>query len=330
MELNNHYRLVTLFLLWMLGTAGCNPQFLDRSPEPAPAETRHFVMVTAKSGDTLAALAGTYLNDPEKAWQIAAYNRIESLTQGQQIVIPRVPLRYGGIEQNGFQTVPVLLYTALSNDPSNSKAVHARDFDRQMQYLNENGYATVSLDQFHAFLTLKDQLPPDAVIVSFDTTRPWVYEIAFPILRQRGMKAALFIRLNDIGAKGRLTWAQLAEMSSGGFEIGVYSSPIKVPAREDLKQYFETFDKAMAEPKNAFKTHLKKPCRYFSYGRLPSNDLTIAMLKKHGYRAAFTRKRGANPFFVDNFKIKRSIIYSNYNMDQFRQNLVTFRSAELR
>lgn len=330
MELNNHYRLITLFLLWMLGTAGCNPQFLARSPEPAPAETQHFVMVTAKSGDTLAALARTYLNDSEKAWQIAAYNRIESLTPGQQIVIPRVPLGYGGIEQNGFQTVPVLLYTALSNDPSNRKAVYAGDFDRQMQYLNENGYATVSLDQFHAFLTLKDQLPPDAVIVSFDTTRPWVYEIAFPILRQRGMKAALFIRLKDIGAKGRLTWAQLAEMSSGGFEIGVSSAPIKVPAREDLKQYFEAFDKALTAPQRAFKTHLKKPCRYFSYDRNPINDLTIAMLKKHGYRAAFTRKRGANPFFVDNFKIKRSIIYRNFDMAQFRQNLVTFRSAELR
>jgi peptidoglycan/xylan/chitin deacetylase (PgdA/CDA1 family) len=330
MELNNIYRSLKLFLLWVLVTVGCNNQFLARSPEPAPAQTKHFVMVTARSGDTLASLAHTHLNDADKAWQIAAYNHIESLTPGQQIVIPRVPLGYGGIEQNGFQTVPVLLYTALSNDPSNSKAVHAGNFDRQMQYLNENGYATVSLDQLHAFLTLKDQLPPDAVIVSFDTTRPWVYEIAFPILRQRGMKAALFIRLKDIGAKGRLTWAQLAEMSSGGFEIGVYGSPLKVPAREDLKQYFETFDKALTAPQSAFKAHLKKPCRYFSYGRLPGDDLTVAMLKKHGYRAAFTRKRGANPFFADHFKIERSIIYSNYDMAQFRQNLVTFRSPELR
>ena len=35
--------------------------------------------------------------------------------------------------------------------------------------MKENGYVTVSLDQFDQFLDFKDQLPPKAVIITFDT-----------------------------------------------------------------------------------------------------------------------------------------------------------------
>jgi peptidoglycan/xylan/chitin deacetylase (PgdA/CDA1 family) len=168
------------------------------------------------------------------------------------------------------------------------------------------------------------------VIISFDTTRLWVYEIAFPMLRLRGMKAAIFIRLNEVGSQGRLSWAQLAEMAAGGFDIGLLGETILPPANHNLKRHFDLFEKKITTPQKAFMTHLKLLCRYFAYAGGVDDDLTIAMLKKHGYRMAFTRKRGSSPFFTDNYKIKRSLIFGHFDMAQFRQNLITFRSAELR
>lgn len=323
-------RISTLILLWIMMGTGCSGHFLPRPPVPLKIETQRFVMVTAGPQDTLASLARTYLNNEEKAWQIAAYNNINTLSPGQQVVIPRVPLKYGGIEQNGFQTVPVLLYPEITPQPSTSKATYAKAFDRQLQYLDDNGFVTASLDEFSDFLSLADQLPPKTVIISFDTTRPWVYGIAFPMLKLRGMKAAIFIRLNEVGTKGRLSWAQLAEMAAGGFDIGLLGETISPPANQDLKQYFNLFEKKFTTPQKAFVTHLKQPCRYFAYAGGVGDDLTIAMLKKHGYRMAFTRKRGSSPFFTDNYKIKRSLIFGNFDMAQFRKNLITFRSAELR
>jgi len=330
MRLIKMHRCFTLILLWALLGTGCNLQFLAGPPAPAAIESEGFVMVTAGAHDTLASLARTYLDDDEKAWQIAAFNSITAITPGQRVIIPRTPFNYGGIQPDGFQTVPVLLYPELSNDASKSKAVNARDFDEHMQYLNENGYTTVTLDQFHAFLSFEDQLPPDAVLISFDTTHRWVHDIAFPILRRRGMHAAIFIRLNEIGARDRMTWSQLAEMSADGMDIGVRGPRIKLPAKDNPNPYSEALEREFMAPKSAFKVNLKRPCRYFAYDSGASDDLTIGMLKKHGYRAAFTRKRGSNPFFADNYKIKRTTIYGHIDLAQFRRSLVTFRAAELR
>ncbi len=314
----------------MMALAGCSGHLLPRPTTPVKIETERFVMVTAGPQDSMASLAGTYLNNEEKAWQIADYNRIDVLTPGQKVVIPRIPLNYGGIKHDGYQLVPVLLYAKLTPQPTKSKATSAEDFDRQLQFLDDNGFVTVSLNKFSAFLSLKDQLPPKATVISFDTTQPWVYDIAYPLLKRRKMKAAIFIRLNEVGGKGRLTWSQLAEMAADGFDIGLYGETISTPDKQNLKRYFVDFEKQFTSPQKAFKTHLNQPCRFFAYPAGVSDNLTIAMLKKHGYQMAFTRKRGSTPFFTDNYKIERTLISGRFEVEQFRQNLVTFRAAVLR
>ena len=44
-------------------------------------------------------------------------------------------------------------------------------------------------------------------------------------------------------------------------------------------------------------------CLAYPYGK--SNDLVVAMLKKHGFRAAFTVTRGSTPFFANPYGISR-------------------------
>jgi len=227
----------------------------------------------------------------------------------------------------------VLVYTEMAEKPSRSNIVSARDFNRQLDSLNTNGFVTVSLDQFHAFLDLKDQLPPNAVVISFDTTAAWAYDIAYPALKQHGMIAALFVNPDEVGQRGNMTWPQLSELVAAGMDIGLLGPKTKAPAKEDVKAYLEAFEAKIVGPQKAFRRHLKQlkqPCSYFAYPQGESDDLTIAMLKKHGYKAAFTRKRGSNPFFADNFKIKRSMVYGHYDMDRFGQNLATFHTAELK
>ena len=119
-------------------------------------------------------------------------------------------------------------------------------------------------------------------------------------------------------------------MAAAGIDIGLLGPRIRAPAKEDVKAYLESFEAKFVDPQKAFRQNLKQTCSYFAYPQGESNDLTIAMLKKHGYKAAFTLKRGSNPFFADNFKIKRSRIYGHYDMARFRQNLTTFHAAELK
>jgi peptidoglycan/xylan/chitin deacetylase (PgdA/CDA1 family) len=329
MRYNDMRLIMPILLLWTALTAACSGHLLREDQTPEALQTDQFILVTTSTGDTFASLAAAHLKDKDKAWQIAAFNQTETLSPGQRIVIPLIPLTRGGLQKSGYQTVPVLLYTDLAATPSTSQTVSARAFQLQLDYLSTNGYVTIHLDLFQAFLDLKDQLPPQAVVISLDTTDAWAHDIAFPAIRQRGMKAALFIEPEQVGRKGKLTWGQLAEMAGSGWDIGLYGRKIKAPAKEDLKSYLEGFESTFVEAQKAFQHYLKRPCRYFAFPQGESDDLTIAMLKKHGYEAAFTRKQGSNPFFADNYQIKRSMVSGQYDMAWFRQNLITFRSMEL-
>ena len=83
-------------------------------------------------------------------------------------------------------------------------------------------------------------------------------------------------------------------------------------------------------PKKLIKRKLNKECSYLAYPYGKTNNLVIAILKKHGYRAAFTVKRESNPFFVDRFRIYRSAIYGNYDLEKFKKNLSVLHKTELK
>jgi peptidoglycan/xylan/chitin deacetylase (PgdA/CDA1 family) len=330
MPSNNHlHRIIGLLVPLIMLSAGCSGRFLSKNRKPAAPQSNRFAMVTVAAGDTYASLAATYLKDKDKAWQIAALNQNAPLSPGQHLAVPLVPVIRGGLGVDGYQTVPVLAYTAMATAPSGSRTVSAAEFGRQLDYLKANGFVTVSLDRFLGFLDLQDQLPPKAVVITLDDAASWAYTIAYPALRQRSMRAAFFIDPQDIGRPGKVTWRQLAGMAAAGMQIGLYGPGIKTPG-EDVKAYLESFEAQIVKPQRDIGRRLKQPCRYYVYPGGVSSDLTIAMLKKHGFKAAFTRNRGSNPFFVDNFKIKRFVIDGHYGMNRFRQILATFHSLELR
>jgi peptidoglycan/xylan/chitin deacetylase (PgdA/CDA1 family) len=330
MSSNKMYRIFRLLLPLVMLTTGCSGQLHSKSRKPAAQNSNQFIMVTAAAGDSYASLAATYLKDKDKAWQIAALNQNAPLSPGQRLAVPKVPVIRGGLSANGYQTVPVLAYTEMAKAPSGSKIVSAAEFGRQLDYLRANGFAAISLDRFLGFLDLRDQLPPKAVVITLDDAAEWAYEIAYPALRQRGMRAAFFIDPDDVGRPGKVTWPQLAAMAAAGMQIGLYGPGIKAPVREDIRAYLASFETQIAKPQKIFGRRLKQPCRYYVFPGGASDDLTIAMLKKHGFKAAFTRKKGGNPFFADNYKIKRFVISGHYEINRFRRNLTTFHSLELR
>jgi len=83
-------------------------------------------------------------------------------------------------------------------------------------------------------------------------------------------------------------------------------------------------------PKQLIKNNLNIDCKYLAYPYGETNNLVISMLKKHGYRAAFTIDRKPNPFFIDKYRISRSVIYGSYDMDKFKNNLSVFQKNELK
>lgn len=322
-------------LCWAATAWSCTGHLLPSTREPA-AETVQgdgFVIVTVTAQDTLAGLAQTHLGSSDKAWWIAAYHQIDRVTPGQRLVVPQTPIVYGGLRADGYQTVPVLRYPRIAPDSTDDHAMCAAVFEAQMQYLREEGYVSISLDQLHAFFNLKDHLPSTAVVITFDSAQRWVHDVAYPILKRHGHSAAIFVPTEQIGVGHNMGWGELAAMAAAGFDIGANGLSgrdlTRMPADTGTDMYLKALEDEIRLSRQVLEDHLERPCLYFAYPGGETNDLIIGLLKQYGFRNAFTRLTGPNPFFVNNFRVHRTSIEPRGEMNQFRQALATFVAAEL-
>lgn len=330
-------RLLPTLLLLMIG---CTVQlsWMERPVAASGArdtvEDKDIVIVTVKSEESLASLAQKHLGSIDKAWQIADYNGVVDAKPGQRLVIPLKPVTPGGLKQTGYQTVPVLHYTKITAKRKGTNSVTADLFTKQLRYLINDGFRTVSLDEFYGFLNLNAQLPPKTVIITFDTTQRWVYDIAYPILLRLGLKAAVFIQPDRIDQPGHLTWEEVNKLAAAGFDIGTTGRTGKNLTRlrheNDPEALIQALEDEINTPREVIRKKTNRSCRYFAYPGGAMDDMVIALLKRHGYRAAFTRTPGDNPFFTDPFRIRRSRIRFSQDLTKFKEQLQTFNAMDLR
>jgi peptidoglycan/xylan/chitin deacetylase (PgdA/CDA1 family) len=119
------------------------------------------------------------------------------------------------------------------------------DFGRKLRYLVDNGYVTLSVDEYFQFLVGGRPAPDKAVVLSFDDGWSSVRSVGLPLLRRHGMKGVVFVvpgrtvsrpgplpptwddvregsakgealRARDEGEDGFLTWEEIEDLSRSG------------------------------------------------------------------------------------------------------------------
>lgn len=119
--------------------------------------------------------------------------------------------------------LPVLMYHGLhANQDSHGRydpvySLRPDDFARQLDWLLEHGYRCAALQPslFHP--------QPDGerrVLITFDDGDVSNYEVALPLLRERGMTAEFFVTSDFIGQPGMLEPGQVCELHHAGMGIG--------------------------------------------------------------------------------------------------------------
>ncbi|HUL51206.1 MAG TPA: polysaccharide deacetylase family protein [Candidatus Nitrosotalea sp.] len=72
-------------------------------------------------------------------------------------------------------------------------------FARQMEYIHRAGYETLSTDRFLAFLKGRGNVPAKSVLITFDDGYLDNFVHAFPVLKQYGLQAVIFLVTGWIG-----------------------------------------------------------------------------------------------------------------------------------
>jgi peptidoglycan/xylan/chitin deacetylase (PgdA/CDA1 family) len=294
-----------------------------------------FGAVVAGPQDTLSSLAKQYLGDSSLDWLIADVNGVTEVTPGLELIIPLKPYDRGGLTPEGVQTVPVLCYHKFSENDIDRMTVSKRAFEQQMKFLKDRGYRVIRLDQLLDFMEFKAQIPKKSVVITIDDGWQSTYDIAYPILKQLGYPATLFVYTDLIvGGSRTLNWDLIREMHGNGIDIQCHSKThrdlTKIVNHESFKEHFEAIRKELIDSAITIQNNIDKKPAFFAYPYGETDNLIVAVARKAGYRGAFTVERGGNPFFADAYRIRRSMIYGEFTLQAFERNLKTFTPLSLR
>lgn len=294
-----------------------------------------YMAVVPRIYDTFNSLAALHMDNPYKGWVIREFNGVSKVTPFQALMIPLKPIAPGGLTPKGYRVVPILTYHSLSLTRSNNMTVRVTDFERQMAFLKRNRYQVITLDQAADFLEHKGGIPEKSVVITFDDGWLTTYKFALPILKKYGFPATLFVYTDLVGSNRlALTWKQVRELEKGGvIDVQCHSKThrnLQMKPNENLKSYLAALESELIKSRETLKRKIGKECQYLAYPYGATNHLVAAMAQKAGYRAAFTVRRGSNPFFSDNYRIRRSMIFGSLTLKEFKQNLFSFSNRAMR
>ncbi len=136
-------------------------------------------------------------------------------------------------EQKDAKLIPVLVYHGVISDPTwqpDEVNVDKKDFQNQMFALKKDGWQSLKMADYLAFIQGKEQLPEKSFLLTFDDGRNDSFYNADPILRAVDYSAVMFVitgrslTKDSLKQSFHLTTDELQKMAKGGhWEIGSHT-----------------------------------------------------------------------------------------------------------
>lgn len=214
-----------------------------------------------------------------------------------------------------FVNVPVLMYHHLSESGDGPYTISIKNFEAHLNALENNGYNAISLNQLLRYAENGEDLPKKPIILTFDDGYLSNYEIAYPMLKERGMNAVIFAIGNSIGAIGdnnsdvtsRINYSQAAEMAKNGIEVqshtfNMHKAPISQtdPTRKGVskldgetdEEHFKALDEDFGLSVSSLAENTGQNIFALSYPYGIYNDNSEKASVKNGIKMTFTSVPG--------------------------------------
>lgn len=215
----------------------------------------------------------------------------EGISTGRLVLPRRRPSEEEGVPPEREVRVPILVYHSVREPVPGMSAfdrqfeVTPDQFERQVSYLHERGFHTVSFGELADAFDGDADLPEKPVVISFDDGRETQFTNAVPILERFGYTATFFVFTNAIDRDGYLTWDQLQQAKARGMEIGshtVFHPFLTRMTSDEAKR--EEIEKSKATLERGLGVHVTAFAHPFGL----YDDATNALIEAAGYRTART------------------------------------------
>jgi biofilm PGA synthesis lipoprotein PgaB len=112
----------------------------------------------------------------------------------------------------------ILQYHHVDTRTPPSTSLPPDRFSEHMQYLADNGFTVLRLEDVITALRNNSELPDKAAVITFDDGYLSVYATAYPVLKEKGWPFTVFISAGLVSSNSALyaSWDQLREMGGNG------------------------------------------------------------------------------------------------------------------
>ncbi len=202
-------------------------------------------------------------------------------------------------------------------------------FARQMQFLKDNNYQVISLEEWGNECSSRDETRPQ-VCITFDDGYFDFYTHALPILAEHGFGAAVFVITGRTGEVRRhgdgqdfLTWREIRELRNARITIGSHT----VTHRELRQLTGNEIHNELRQSKATLEDRLGEAIRTFSYPyAFPENDREFAgffqrLCLAEGYEVGVTTILGTAKPQSNPYMLPRLPVNSHDDMEMFQAKL---------
>lgn len=189
---------------------------------------------------------------------------------------------------------PVLMYHAVGDEDGAdwpaSLIMKPQLFESHLQYLTEQGYTIVSVEQ------LAQRLEQGAsvdkyVALSFDDGYKNNYSVVLPLLQKYGAKGSFFVINREMGDELHMNEHEIKALIDAGMELGSHTYSHNPLAKIEEKYLVWELDTSRYWLKKKFDGYI---VRTLAYPNGSYNSTVMAAAKRYGFYRALTGHVGVN------------------------------------
>jgi peptidoglycan/xylan/chitin deacetylase (PgdA/CDA1 family) len=214
--------------------------------------------------------------------------------------------------------LPVLCYHHVGTPKPGTYpdlSVTAERFERDIKWLFNQGYRTISPSDWLRWLRKGTDLPPKPVLLTFDDAYADLTRFAFPVLRQYGFQATAFVVTGQVGGTNDwdmelgsaihplMTAEEIRYWAANGIEFGAHSKNHPDLARIPIADAREELSQSRAE----LAALLGGNVTLLAYPYGSCNDEVTDSARKL-FQLAVTTREGLNDLTTDPLLLRRACV----------------------
>ncbi len=229
--------------------------------------------------------------------------------------------------------IPVLTYHRIGQPGKDCRLeglyVSPQKFREQMEYLCQAGYRSVTLGEFVSALYRKTIPPDKGMLITFDDGSRSILHSAWPILKEYGMTATVFVIPGCVGGDSQwtvtkekqtdplLNWEEILYLQSLGLDFASHAlTHVHLPnIKEDLAREELQASRKILEEK------LNRPVLAIAYPYGQYNQRIMEMSREAGYQCAFSTRRGNCHSLSEAYRLRRITMPPDLSLQHFKYRL---------